>query len=211
MSVRKILVTGATGQQGSAVIKALLASPPPFPYEIIALTRNASSASATAVAKNNPKITLLEGDVDHSETFFEKAGGRDAIWGVFLVTVPSMKKGEESKEEEQGKKVVDAALNNGVKHIVFSSVDRGVDGETDPTPIPHFITKHNIEKHLQERAADSDMSWTILRPVAFLENLNGNFGKMFAAMWRNMGNVQEVTIGIYEGYWSVCVTGICWE
>ena len=194
MTTRKILVTGATGKQGGAVVRALLASPPPFPFEILALTRNTSLSSALNIAKNSPKVTLLEGDLDHCETIFEKAGGREAVWGVFLVTVPSMKKGEEGLEEKQGKTMVNAAVNNGVKHFVFSSVDRGVSGETDPTPIPHFVSKFNIEKHLQEKATEAAMTWTILRPVAFLDNINGTFGMIFAAMWRSMGSEKRLQL-----------------
>lgn len=194
MSTRKILVTGATGQQGGQAVRALLARPPPFPYEILALTRNASSSSAKNLSKNHPKITLIEGNLDHCETVFEKAGGRDSVWGVFLVPIPRMKKGEEAHEERQGKAMVDAAVRNGVKHFVFSSVDRGRNGDDDPTPVPHFITKFNIEKHLQKKAAESGMTWTILRPVAFMENLNGPFGAMFAAMWRNMGREKKLQL-----------------
>lgn len=51
-----ILVTGATGQQGGAVVRALLASPsPPI---ILAVTRDATSASA------RESVWLLEYPLD---------------------------------------------------------------------------------------------------------------------------------------------------
>lgn len=53
----------------------------------------------------------------------------------------------------------------------------------EPTKIPHFISKYNIEHYLQARtkASNGDMTWTILRPVAFFENLVPGFmGKVFA-------------------------------
>ncbi len=37
------------------------------------------------------------------------------------------------------------------------------------TPIPHFQTKQLIEIHLRDKA--QGMGWTILRPVAFMDNL----------------------------------------
>lgn len=88
-------------------------------------------------------------------------------------------------EEQQGKGLIDAALRYGIKHFVYSSVDRGGPrSDNDPTDIPHFISKHNIEQHLFEKTRDSEMTWTVLRPVAFLENLVPGFvGKVFATSW----------------------------
>jgi uncharacterized protein YbjT (DUF2867 family) len=90
-------------------------------------------------------------------------------------------------EERQGKALIDAALSNKVSHFVYSSIDRGGDAKSgsNPTYIPHFISKHNIEKRLFSKTKDSDMSWTVLRPVAFLDNLTPDFfGKHFATAWQ---------------------------
>ncbi|KAJ4030016.1 hypothetical protein NW758_013229 [Fusarium oxysporum] len=89
-------------------------------------------------------------------------------------------------EEKQGKDLVDAALKNKVKHFVYSSVDRnGLKSIENPTDIPHFISKHNVELHLLRRTTGTDMGWTILRPVAFMENFDGGLvGKIFASCWK---------------------------
>lgn len=89
-------------------------------------------------------------------------------------------------EERQGKGLIDAALKHDVKFFLYSSVDRGGEASFEsPTPIPHFISKHNIEHHLVRRAKGSGMDWTILRPVAFLENFTPDFfGKVFATSWK---------------------------
>ena len=89
-------------------------------------------------------------------------------------------------ETKQGKALVDNSLQNGVKHFVTSTVDRGgANSDRDATNIPHFITKHNIEQHLFAKAKGSDMSWTVLRPVAFLDNLTPTFfGRVFTASWK---------------------------
>jgi hypothetical protein len=85
-------------------------------------------------------------------------------------------------EESDGKRLVDAAVANKVSHFVFTSVDRGVNSDTDPTNVPHFITKYHIEKHLAAKAKDANMTWTVLRPVAFFDNLiNGFIGKAFSS------------------------------
>lgn len=78
--------------------------------------------------------------------------------------------------------MVDAALENDVKFFVYTSVDRGgAKSDQTPTIVPHFISKHNIERYLQQRTEQSEMRWCILRPVAFFENLVPGFmGKVFA-------------------------------
>lgn len=68
-------------------------------------------------------------------------------------------------------------------------VDRGGDEKswTNPTNIKHFLAKHNIEIHLRDKAGKeggSKFTWTILRPVAFMDNLNPGFlCSLFTAMW----------------------------
>jgi len=191
MEPRKILVSGATGKQGSAVISALHEDPPPFPYRILALTRSATSAAAKSLA-SKPNVEMIEGDLNDCPAIFEKAGGQGAIWGVFSVQLPAFgSKGPADVEEKQGFALVDAAVASGVSHFVYTSVDRGgPNSDNDPTNVPHFISKYRIEEHLKDKAGSS-MSWTILRPVAFMENLTPDIiGRGFAAMWSNMGDVK---------------------
>lgn len=191
MEPRKILVTGATGKQGGAVIKALISDPPAFPYRILGLTRNTASAAAQLLA-SKPNVELIAGDLDDCPAIFEAAGGAGSIWGVFSVQLPARGKNvAKDREEKQGFALVDAAVANGVSHFVYSSVDRGgSDSDNDPTNVPHFVSKYDIEKHLEDKAG-SGMSWTILRPVAFMDNLTADMmGSGFAAMWKKMGNVK---------------------
>lgn len=186
MATNNILVVGATGQQGGSVIKALLALPPQDPpIQILALTRNTQSSKAQALLSSSPKDTLelVQGDsTDPIPIFSSRPAG--SITSLFLVTTPG-----KSTEESQAIPLIDAAVSHGVKHIVFSSVDRGGDEKswTNPTDVPHFKSKHNIEIYLRDKAAGDDASftWTILRPVAFLDNMNpGFFCSLFAAMWQ---------------------------
>ena len=90
----------------------------------------------------------------------------------------------QERETKQGKDMVDGAIANGVKVFVQTSVDRGgAKSDTNPTYVPHFISKHNIEAYLREKAKDGNMTYTILRPTAFMDGLTPNFmGKMFTTM-----------------------------
>jgi len=170
----KLLITGATGKQGGAVIDALIASEAPF--EILALTRNTSSPSAQKLA-SKPNVTLVQGDSLEPEPIFSAHG---PIYGVFLMT--SFEPGKTNMEEAQAHPVIDCAVANAVSHIVFTSVDRG--REQSPTEIEHFASKHRIEEYLKEKTAGTHTGWTILRPVAFMDNMVPGFqGKVFAPMW----------------------------
>ncbi|KAJ5578222.1 uncharacterized protein N7459_007186 [Penicillium hispanicum] len=125
------------------------------PFEILAITRNPESASAQKLKSLSPSIKLA------------------AIGN--------------SSEEIQGKAIVDEALKHNVKFFVYSSVDRGGEDRSysNPTKIPHFQKKHNIEHYLVEHSKNSAMDWTILRPVAFYENLTPDFfGKVFATCFK---------------------------
>ena len=84
---RTILVTGATGKQGGSVVAALLAAKADF--NILALTRDASSPSAKRLASKSANITLVEGNLDDADAVFNSANkaSTSPIWGVFSVQV----------------------------------------------------------------------------------------------------------------------------
>lgn len=196
MSTRAILVTGATGKQGGAVVKALLKANSDI--EILALTRNASSASAQKLTQNSPKIKLITGNLDAPDRAFDAAqkATKLPIWGVFSVQVAIGDGHTALTEERQGKALIDASLAHNVSHFVYSSVDRGgARSETSPTSVPHFISKHAIEQHLIARTKDTNMTYAIIRPVAFFEDLSPDFvGKVFASSWAALGQTKKLQL-----------------
>lgn len=187
-----ILVTGATGKQGGSVIDALVASPSTSRFTILAVTRNASGASAQKLTSKASNIKLVQGDLDDAAGLFKAAkaavGGED-IWGVYSVQISMGKGVTYDSEVKQGNDLIDESVKNGVKQFVYSSVERGGDEHSwdNPTPIEHFRTKHTIEHHLRDNAGD--MGWTILRPVAFMDNLAPGFPhKVFLTAMRDTLN-----------------------
>ena len=84
---RAILVTGATGKQGGALIKSLLADKAPF--RILAVTRDPNSPSSKRLAAKSSNITLVQGDLNDTEAIFKtaKQATSNPIWGVFSVQV----------------------------------------------------------------------------------------------------------------------------
>ncbi|KAJ4360044.1 uncharacterized protein N0V89_000603 [Didymosphaeria variabile] len=180
---RTILVTGATGRQGGAVIKALQGTD----FEILALTRNTSSPSAQKLASSSPNIKLIEGDLDNTSVVFKNAAAatNNPIWGVY--SVQGKPAGDITIEETWGKNLIDSSISARVEFFIYSSVDRGGEkSSSTPTDVPHWMTKHNIEKYLEEKAAGTQMKYAVLRPVAFMENITNDFaGKAMASMWQS--------------------------
>lgn len=105
---RRILVVGATGKQGRAVIEHLsssksTASTPSF--EILALTRKPDSPSAQSLKSLSSSINLVQGDLDDVNSVrkvFGDRGGKESIWGVFCaLQFPGLGANADA-EEQQG-------------------------------------------------------------------------------------------------------------
>jgi len=155
---KTIFVTGATGQQGGAVIKALLKRGEK--YKILALTRNSESERAKKLKEKG--VTLIQGDLDDKKLLEETLKGN--IYGVFCVT--TFAGVGVQAEITQGKNLADAAKVAGIKHFIFSSVGQA----NTNTGVPHFESKYEVEKHIKSLG----LNYTIIRPAAFFENFNDN-------------------------------------
>ena len=149
-----ILVTGATGQQGSAVARSLLRQG----QKVRVLTRHPDKAAALAKAG----AEVVKGDLT-SQADLQKA--LVGVRGVFAMSTP-FEAGMDA-EVKQGTMLADAAKQAGVTHYVYTSV-----GSADRnTGIPHFETKWKVEQHIRRISLPA----TILRPVFFMENFSTYF------------------------------------
>lgn len=149
-----VLVAGATGKQGMAVIEALKASSKP--WKISALTRNPNSKAAVELASQGVKP--IAGDMNNPQSLIKAMDGIDYVFSVQANFV----KDEDGSEVRFGRNMIDAAVASGVKHFVFGSVG----GAERHSGVPHFEAKRKIEQHLEA----SSLSWTIIRPVSFMDN-----------------------------------------
>ena len=153
MSTSKlVLVSGATGQQGGAVARALLARG----HRVRGMTRNVDSDKAKSLAGEGAE--MVAGDFTDPQTLVAAATGVDAM---FAMSTPF--EGGMEAEVRQGNALVDAAVAAGVDHFVFTSV-ASADKDTE---IPHFDSKYEVEKHL----ATTGLTWSVIAPVYFMENL----------------------------------------
>jgi uncharacterized protein YbjT (DUF2867 family) len=196
-TTKAILITGATGKQGGSVLKQLASHTSSPQFTLLAVTRNTTSASAQKIIERYPSVIPVEGNLNDVPALFNSAKAAlraankaDKIWGVYSVQISMGPGVTVDNEVKQGCDLIDASIKEGVKQFVYSSVDRGGNDKSfsTETPIPHFQTKYRIEKHLLENAGrqGDKMGWTILRPVAFMDNLEPKFPtKVFLAALRD--------------------------
>ena len=144
----KILITGATGNVGMAVIKSL--SKTPHTLQIVAGVTDPVKDKDKLAAY---KLELVKFDFTDATTY------RPALKGcqmLFLLRPPQI-----SDTKKYFKPLVEIAKEVGIRHIVFLSVQ----GVEKSTIIPH----HKIEKLI----VDSKIPYTFLRPAYFMQNFLG--------------------------------------
>jgi uncharacterized protein YbjT (DUF2867 family) len=148
---KTVLVTGATGRQGGAVIRHMQSNG----WKLRALTRNPSSYAAIDLARRG--IEVVQGDLE------DPASLERAVRGAYgTYSVQDFWEVGARREVQQGKNLAEAAKKAGVEHFVYSSVG-GVERNSG---IVHWESKWEIEKHIRRL----DLPATMLRPVAFMEN-----------------------------------------
>jgi uncharacterized protein YbjT (DUF2867 family) len=147
-----ITVIGATGQQGGAVVNALLEHAVP----IRAVTRNPNGDKARTLAHRGIEVVHADlEDVDAVRAAFDGAAA------AFAMTTHDGPDGPKH-EIAHGRIIAAAAAHARLPFLVYSSVG-GVDRGSG---VPHFESKHRIEQLLREA-----VRVTFVRPTFFMETL----------------------------------------
>ncbi|GAA2291963.1 NmrA/HSCARG family protein [Nonomuraea roseoviolacea subsp. roseoviolacea] len=149
---KTVVVTGATGNQGGATARHLLAAG----WHVRALVRDDTSPAAVALAAAGAE--LVRGDLDDRASVEAAVRGAHGVYSV---------QSANPDELAQGRNVADAAKAAGVRHLVYSSVggaesQNGYYLERGWGP----IEKWEIEEHIR----DLGLPATILRPAGFMED-----------------------------------------
>jgi uncharacterized protein YbjT (DUF2867 family) len=165
-----IVVTGATGLQGRAVTRHLLAAG----WQVRALTRKAASQQAQALAASGAEV--VQGNLEDGASLRPIFAG---AYGVYSVQNPYIS-GPEA-EVRQGKQVATVARESGIQHLVYASAGTGQLG----TGIPSWETKLQIEAYMKAL----NLPLTILRPTAFMELMTHPKFFPMVAMWHVMPRV----------------------
>lgn len=160
--MKSIVVCGATGKQGGAVLEALTQIEK---FKIIALSRNPSGETASALKERG--IEVRKADLQDKSSLVKAFQGADYVYGV---TTPETPKGkiDTRMEREQGINLVDACVENNIKHLVLSTVWYISD---EQLAIPYVKSKQDIESYLGK----SKIPYTLLRPASFMDELGGPY------------------------------------
>ncbi len=150
-SDKTVLITGATGRQGGAVIRHML----PKGWKLRALTFKADSAAVQRLTDQG--IEVVRGDLEDPASLERAARG---VYGVY--SVQDFWAVGAKREVQQGKNIADAAMKAGVEHFVYSSVG-GVDRKSG---IDHWESKWQVENYIRKLGLPA----TMIRPAAFMEN-----------------------------------------
>jgi uncharacterized protein YbjT (DUF2867 family) len=146
-----VLVTGATGRQGSAVIRHML----PKGWRLRALTFRADGAAVQNLAHQG--VEVVKGNME------DPASLEPALRGVYGVySVQDFWSVGVKREVQQGKNLADAAKKAGVLHFVYSSAG----GAERNTGIDHFESKWEVENYVRKLGLPA----TMIRPAGFMEN-----------------------------------------
>ncbi|MEM8964868.1 MAG: NmrA/HSCARG family protein [Bacteroidota bacterium] len=148
---RPIVVTGATGKQGGAVARHLLASG----HSVRALTRNPDKPAAQALKEAGAEV--VQADLEDRSSIDAALKGAAGLYSV----QDFLEAGVEA-EQRQGLNLTAALSDSGVEHVVYtgaSTMDRN-------TGVPHLDSKWNVEMSLR----NSGKAWTVFRPAAFMDN-----------------------------------------
>lgn len=162
---KTVLVTGATGFLGGALVKYLIAEG----AQVKALVRR---PNRDRDIKDLPNLTQVTGDITHPQTLDRAVKGCDV---VFHVAVSYGNLAEQTQVNVDGtRNIAEACARVGVSRLVhissLAAYGYGVRGIiTEETPLspsnePYSITKTRAEEALQSVSASTGLSFAIVRP-----------------------------------------------
>ena len=170
MENKKIIaVVGATGAQGSGLVRAVL-NDKNGGFAVRAITRSANSDKARELAKMGAEV--VEANVDDKESIKKAFEG---AYGAYCVTF-FWDHFSPEKEKQQAKCMAEAASEAGVKHVIWSTLEDTrkwipLDDNRMPTlqekyKVPHFDAKGESNVFFENCGAP----YTLLNTSFFWEN-----------------------------------------
>jgi NAD(P)H dehydrogenase (quinone) len=149
-----ILVTGASGKTGRAIIRALIRRG----KAVRALVHRPEQAQFVQELGAQDDIA---GDMRDPATMERAAHGAQAIYHICPNVNPD--------EVAIGQVVIAAARSAGVEHLVYHSVLH-----PQAEAMPHHWYKLRVE----ERLLESGLPYTILQPAAYMQNVLASWGQI---------------------------------
>jgi len=156
MEKKTIVVIGATGSQGKAVVNTLINE---GSFNVRAITRNPEKYSGEA----HEAVYADLKDLQSLKDAFKNA------YGVFVVT----NFWEGADEIAQGKNAIEAAKAMGVQHFIWSTLPNVESISKGEFEVPHFTLKAKVDELV--KSAGFKYS-TFVQPPFYYQNLVGTLG-----------------------------------
>lgn len=169
-----IVVIGATGAQGSGLVKAIL-DDPNRTFKVRAITRDYTSDKAQELRKLGADI--VEADVDDKKSLIEAFEG---AYGAFCVTF-FWEHFSPEKEKEHARNMAEAAKEAKLEHVIWSTLEDTrnwvpLDDDRMPTLMDNYKTPHLDAKGESDKYfINSGMPYTLLLTSFYWDNFI-NFG-----------------------------------
>lgn len=163
-TILPVLVTGATGKQVGAVVRALLLAGCP----VRAMTRDPSSAAAQALSALG--VDVVKGDFNDTASMDAALAGVGGLFSMQMGSHP----GDPDTEVVTGKALIEAAGRAGVDTVVHTSVARAGDqknfvgwneGRWEPL---YWIKKAAVIDMVKTQGF---RHWVILKPAMIMEDI----------------------------------------
>jgi len=148
-----VLVVGATGQLGTAVVDRLAKAR----VRVRALVRPTSPREFSAEG-----VELAFGDLREPESLVAACQGMVTVVATANAVVPRLPGTFEEVEATGYDNLIDACQAEGVRRIVFVSVV--------PTPYDRSVTTFRLKRQIEERIRGSGLAHTILRASLFMDD-----------------------------------------
>jgi len=151
--------------QGGSVVDYLLESKK---YRLRGVTRNASEEKAKKLTARG--VEMVEANIA-TDSADKLASVLKGSYGAYLLTNfwdPSSM----NKEEAQGKKLVDAAKQAGVRHVMWSTLEN-VEKVSGSKGVPHFTDKARVEDYIRSLQASAHPAFehaTFFAPAFYYQN-----------------------------------------
>ncbi|MFQ5526092.1 MAG: NmrA family NAD(P)-binding protein [Thermoanaerobaculia bacterium] len=154
LALDPILVTGAAGKTGQAVLGRLCAGLEDR-SRVRAFVRNSAQRAAVSALGVD---RICEGDLRDRNALFDAIRGAQSIYHICPNVHP--------QEVEIGDRLVEVAADAGIEHFVFHSVLH-----PQTRAMPHHWNKLRVE----ERLFESALEFTIIQPAPYMQNVLGQW------------------------------------
>ncbi|KZL80450.1 nucleoside-diphosphate-sugar epimerase family protein [Colletotrichum incanum] len=155
---RALLITGATGKQGGAVVNALL-------------SRQLSDFLLARLAAKPPSIKLAEGDLDAAQVLFASAKTATSTGVFFVQAICNQKSNSETK---QGKALIGESIKPGLSTLFTAAWSVAATSDRKAIPRPYRTSSQNTRSNITfatppptvrasyvRQSYDPSSSWTI--------------------------------------------------